>query len=314
MTVFLSGCVYAGKFAIQFRASLNLDLAYHRGEPLFPASPRSPRISGQVFSKLASRCSPRSSTPPMRCWASGHVSAAPNEVKASRSRSVGGNETCRCRDGTPVEGGDPARERVHEAVQLGVWKCPVDVSVSFRGVTIEVVRSENDFQRATAADQMGEALGTAATGMQSDTDFGLAESRVLARREAHVAGEDELAAHAPDAASDLRDADHRGLGETHERIRQDREAGSPDSCHDVSYLAGQVKVGKVEPRIRAFEYYDPQARAGVHPSEQILETFEYGGVYNVERRIFEKNPPVRRRFLDDPHVRRHLSHDSLSVQ
>src|SRR5882724_7145786 len=93
MTVFLSGCVYAGKFAIQFSASLNLDLAYHRGEPLFPASPRSPRISGQVFSKLASRCSPRSSTPPMRCWASGHVSAAPNEVKASRSRSVGGNET-----------------------------------------------------------------------------------------------------------------------------------------------------------------------------------------------------------------------------
>src|SRR5882762_5804649 len=92
LDAFLSGCVYAGKFAIQFRASLNLDLAYHRGEPLFPASPRSPRISGQVFSKLASRCSPRSSTPPMRCWASGHVSAAPNEVKASRSRSVGGNE------------------------------------------------------------------------------------------------------------------------------------------------------------------------------------------------------------------------------
>jgi len=150
--------------------------------------------------------------------------------------------------------------------------------------------------------------------MQSDTDFGLAESRVLARREAHVAGEDELAAHAPDAASDLRDADHRGLGETHERIRQDREAGSPDSCHDVSYLAGQVKVGKVEPRIRAFEYYDPQARAGVHPIEQILETFEYGGVYNVERRIFEQNPPVRRRFLDDPRVRRYLSHDSLSLQ
>src|SRR6266850_2537445 len=93
MTVFLSGCFYAGKFAIQFKVWLNLDLAYLRDEPLFPASPRSPRISGQVFSKLASRCSPRSSTARMRCWASGHVSAAPNEVKASRSRSVGGNET-----------------------------------------------------------------------------------------------------------------------------------------------------------------------------------------------------------------------------
>src|SRR5579864_978416 len=87
------GMLPSREVAIQFRASLSLDLAYHRGKPLFPASPRSPRISGQVFSKLASRCSPRSSTPPMRCWASGHVSAAPNEVKASRSRSVGGNET-----------------------------------------------------------------------------------------------------------------------------------------------------------------------------------------------------------------------------
>src|SRR2546421_6654405 len=69
---------------------------------------------------------------------------------------------------------------------------------------------------------------TAAAGMHSHPDFGLAESRVLARREAHVAGEDELAAHAPDTASDLRDADHRGLGETHERIHQDREARSPE--------------------------------------------------------------------------------------
>ena len=43
------------------------------------------------------------------------------------------------------------------------------------------------------------------------------QSRVLERREAHVAGADELAAHAPDTASDLRDADHPGLGETHER-------------------------------------------------------------------------------------------------
>jgi hypothetical protein len=34
-----------------------------------------------------------------------------------------------------------------------------------------------------------------------------------------------------------------------------------------------------------------------------LETFEYSGVYNVERWIVEQNPPVSRGFLDDPHVR-----------
>src|SRR5205807_3207519 len=102
---------------------------------------------------------------------------------------------------------------------------PVDVSVSFRCVGIEVVRAENDFERAAAADQMWEAFRTAAARMHSHSDFGLAQSRVLARREAHVAGENELAAHAPDASSDLRDADHRGFGKADERIRQDREAG-----------------------------------------------------------------------------------------
>src|SRR6266404_4156203 len=117
---------------------------------------------------------------------------------------------------------------------------------------------------------MWKAFRTAAAGMQSYPDFGLAQPGVLARREPHVAGEDKLAAHAPDTASDPRDADHRGLGETHERIDQDREARSPDSSHDVPYLAGQIKVGKVELGVGAFEYDDPQVRAGVHSREQVL--------------------------------------------
>src|SRR5260370_21856118 len=92
---------------------------------------------------------------------------------------------------------------------------------------------------------MWEAFRPAAAGMQSHPDFGLAESRVLAGREAHVAGEDELAACAPDAASDLRDADHRGLGEADERIYQAGKAGRPDSCGDFSRLASQIKGGNV---------------------------------------------------------------------
>src|ERR1700694_566883 len=214
------------------------------------------------------------------------------------------NEILRGGDGTPVEGGDPARERVEETVQIGVWKCPVNVSVSFRGVAVEIVCAENDFDRPPPTAQMWKPFRPAAAGMQSHPDFGLAESRVLARREAHVAGEDELAAHAPDTASDLRDADYWGLGEAHERIHQDREARSPDSSHDVPYLAGQIKVGKVKLGVRAFEYDDPQARAGVHSREQILEGFEYAGVYDVERRVIEHHPPIRRTFLNDPPVLR----------
>src|SRR6267154_1462734 len=121
--------------------------------------------------------------------------------------------------GAPIEGGASARERIHEAVQLGVWKRPVDVSVPFRGDAVEVVRAENDFKCAAAADQMWEAFGTAAAGMHSYPDFGLPESRVFTRRETHVAGEDELATSAAYAASDLCDTDHRGLCETHERIQ-----------------------------------------------------------------------------------------------
>src|ERR1700674_4914961 len=113
------------------------------------------------------------------------------------------DEILRGGDGTPVEGGDPARESVDEAVQFGVWKCPVDVSVSFRGVAVEIVCAENDFERPAATHQMGKTFRTAAAGMPSHPDFGLAESRVLSRREAHVTGEDELAAHAPDTASEI---------------------------------------------------------------------------------------------------------------
>src|SRR5258705_12579748 len=148
------------------------------------------------------------------------------------------NETLPRGDGAPVEGGDPARERVDEAVQLRVRKRTVDVPVSFRGIPIEVVRAENNFKRAATTDQRWEAFRTAAARMQSHPDFGLAQSRVLARREAHVAGKDKLAANAPDAAPDLCDANHRGLGETDKRIHQDREAGAPNSRHDVSRLAG----------------------------------------------------------------------------
>src|SRR3981189_3440024 len=208
----------------------------------------------------------------MRRCVSGQVSAVSKEVMAARNRSADGNETWltrffaaamarRSKEGipggaAPGEGSGPAGERVDKAVQFGVWECPVDVSVSFRGVAVEVVRAEDDFERAAAADQQWEAFRTAAAGIYSHPDFGLAQQRVLARREAHVAGEDELAAHAPDAASDLRDADHRGLGESDERIHQDREARRPDSRGDVPRLAGQIKVGKVELRIRALEYND----------------------------------------------------------
>ena len=51
------------------------------------------------------------------------------------------NKIPRRGDGTPIEGGNPPRERVDEAVQFPVRKCAVDVTVSFGGVAVEVVRA-----------------------------------------------------------------------------------------------------------------------------------------------------------------------------
>src|SRR6266404_3926713 len=130
------------------------------------------------------------------------------------------DEILRGGEGSSIEGGDPAREGVDEAVQFGVRKRSVDITVSFRAIAIEVVGAENDFERPAAANQMGQALCASTARMQTDTKLGMAESRVLARREAHVAGEDELAADAAGAAPDFRDADNRRLREPHERIHQ----------------------------------------------------------------------------------------------
>jgi integrase/recombinase XerD len=115
-----------------------------------------PSTSGHRFSKSTSRCSPRSNRAWIRCCDSGHVSAVCQAVEGVEE-PVGGwqrdlvNEILRRRDSTPVEGGDPARERVDEAVQLRVRKCAVDVSISFCGIAVEVVRAEYDFEGPAAA-------------------------------------------------------------------------------------------------------------------------------------------------------------------
>src|SRR6266481_7923026 len=59
-------------------------------------------------------------------------------------------EILRGGEGTPVEGSNPARKSFDESVQFGVGKRSVDITVSFRGIAIEVVGAENDFKCAAA--------------------------------------------------------------------------------------------------------------------------------------------------------------------
>src|SRR5258708_25628713 len=139
------------------------------------------------------------------------------------------DEILRCRDRAPIKAGNSARECIHEAVQLVVRKRPIDVSVSFSGLAVEVVRTEHDFERATPADERWKAFSAPAPGMHARADFHLRQGRVLSRGESHVAGEEELARYSTGPAPDLRDADNRRLGETNERVQQRREPGGPDS-------------------------------------------------------------------------------------
>src|ERR1700730_14630838 len=154
---------------------------------------------------------------------------------------------------------------------------------------------------------MGEAFRAASSGMHPHPNFRLAEPGIFTRREAHVTGKDELTADTPDAAPDLSNAHHRRFRETDERIHEDWEAGTSYRGHDISDFPSQIKMRQIEIRNRAFEYDHSQGRAGVHTGEQILEALEYGVVYHVERWIVEDNPPVGRRFLDDPHGHRSIS-------
>src|SRR6266566_3771899 len=87
------------------------------------------------------------------------------------------NEILRCRDRAPIEGGNAAREHVHEAVQLSVRESPINVSVPCSGLAVKVVRTENDFERATAAEEQWQAFGTTPAGMDSRPHFDLSQDR-----------------------------------------------------------------------------------------------------------------------------------------
>src|ERR1700723_2452703 len=55
------------------------------------------------------------------------------------------NEILRRCDRTPVEGSDPARKRIDEAVQFHIRKSTIDVSVTLSRVAIEIIAAENVF-------------------------------------------------------------------------------------------------------------------------------------------------------------------------
>jgi len=197
-----------------------------------------------------------------------HVSAVVKEFRASgagrRTARDLVEEILRRRDSTPIE----------EAIRRAIASTKPSSSASgrarltyhiVRGVAVEV-RSRRERSRARGtADQMWEAFRAAAAGCSPTPTSGW-PSRVFSRDRSACRSETNSCSHRG-RSSDLRDADHREFGETDD-VPSGRQAGRPHSCGDVPRLAGQIEVARYN-SVRTFEYYDTQARAGVHSSEQI---------------------------------------------
>jgi len=84
------------------------------------------------------------------------------------------------------------------------------------------------------------------------------------------------------------------LSETDKSIHQDWEARSPDSIMMFPVLpSNQSEQG----RSQDSRFRTPHHKLGWrHSSQQFWRPSKNGGVYNVERRIIENNPPSKRTF------------------
>jgi hypothetical protein len=110
------------------------------------------------------------------------------------------------------------RERADEAAQLGGRERAIDPPVAFRQFGVVVLRAEHDLERPP-------------------------EDRRLARGEAHVARQHELAAGAADAALDLRDRHQTADAEVAEQPRDRRLANELRRLGPVLRDPRHVNVG-----------------------------------------------------------------------
>src|SRR3954471_10847863 len=99
-------------------------------------------------------------------------------------------------DGLLVERGNPHRQSIDEALEFGVGKGAVDVSVALGEVAADIIGAEQDFQRPTAANEARQSRHRPAARHQAGADFPLRQDSSFAARKAHVACQRELAADA----------------------------------------------------------------------------------------------------------------------
>ena len=83
------------------------------------------------------------------------------------------HQTLCIRDRLLVERRDAHCERIDEAIEFGVWKGAIDVSVTLCEIAVNVVGAEQYFQRSTSTDQTRQARHRSAAWHETRADFPL---------------------------------------------------------------------------------------------------------------------------------------------
>ena len=169
--------------------------------------------------------------------------------QGGRELAVGGQRHpvdvgLRARDRVVIEAREPRAAIASTSSSSSVvGDRPVDVPVLLRARSVEIVGHEQDLERAPASDQPRQPRRRTAARDHSGSDLELAEQRVLARGEAQVAGQHELASGAAGASADRGDAHHR-------RPRQPDEEVEP-RVHPGRTEPAEPRSGRGRPRCRS---------------------------------------------------------------
>jgi hypothetical protein len=151
-------------------------------------------------------------------------------------------------------------------------------------VCVVILGAQQDFERAGAAHDPREVLGGAAAGNLAERRLELREDRRLARREAHVARQHELAAGGANAPVDLRDADEAARAQVAKQQRDGSFAGQLRGLRPVLRDPRQVDVRDEVVGVRALEHQHLERRVRFGSLNQGDEITDEFGPEKIHRR------------------------------
>ena len=137
-------------------------------------------------------------------------------------------------------------------------------------------------------------LRGAAAGQHAERRLELREDRGLARREAHVAGQDELAAGGAHATLDLRDRDQAAGAQMAEEQRDRRLPRELGRLLPVLRDPRQVHMGDEVVRVGAAEHEHPDPLVGLGALDQrdeVADQFRPEQVHGRSRDLRESTRP-----------------------